>query len=52
MLGIGSDRFIELLDGAYVMDCHFADTDFNRNIPVLMGLRGSGTELSGAHLTG
>jgi glucose-6-phosphate isomerase len=38
MLGIGSDRFIQLLDGAYVMDCHFADTDFNRNIPVLMGL--------------
>ena len=38
MLGIGSDRFIQILDGAYVMDCHFADTDFNRNIPVLMGL--------------
>ncbi len=38
MLGIGSDRFLQLLDGAYAMDCHFADTDFNRNIPVLMGL--------------
>ena len=38
MLGISSDRFVQLLDGAYVMDCHFADTDFNRNIPVLMGL--------------
>ncbi len=38
MLGIGSDRFIQLLDGAYAMDCHFAETDFDRNIPVLMGL--------------
>ncbi len=38
MLGIGSDRFIQLLEGAYAMDCHFAETDFGQNIPVLMGL--------------
>ena len=38
MLGIGTDRFLQLLDGAHDMDNHFAGTEFAQNIPVLMGL--------------
>ena len=38
MLGIGTDRFAQLLDGAYAADRHFADTPFALNIPVLLGL--------------
>ena len=38
MLGVGMDRFCGLLDGAYVMDRHFAEAGFDVNIPVLMGL--------------
>ena len=38
MLGIGTDPFCQLLDGAHAMDNHFATADFARNIPVLLGL--------------
>lgn len=37
---IGMDGFNELLTGAYEMDNHFRETEFERNIPVLMGLLG------------
>lgn len=39
-LSIGFDNFIALLDGAHAMDIHFAETDFEQNIPVLMALIG------------
>lgn len=38
MVAVGSRGFRELLDGAHAMDEHFFNTDFRRNIPVLMGL--------------
>lgn len=37
---IGYDNFIELLDGAHAMDCHFRDADFKQNIPVILALIG------------
>lgn len=37
---IGSNNFRELLSGAYKMDVHFRNTEFNKNIPVLMALLG------------
>ncbi len=38
--GIGFDNFEELLEGAYAMDRHFAETDFEKNIPVILALIG------------
>lgn len=38
--GIGFDNFEQLLEGAYAMDRHFAETDFEKNIPVLLALIG------------
>ena len=38
--GIGFDNFTELLEGAYAMDRHFAETDFEKNIPVILALIG------------
>ena len=38
MLGVGTDPFRQLLDGAHAMDNHFATADFAHNIPVLLGL--------------
>ena len=38
MLGIGTDHFCQLLDGAHAMDAHFATADFAQNLPVLLGL--------------
>jgi glucose-6-phosphate isomerase len=38
MLAIGPARFDELLAGFHVMDEHFRNTPFERNLPVLMGL--------------
>lgn len=35
---IGTDNFKALLAGAYAMDCHFRNTDFAHNLPVLLGL--------------
>lgn len=37
---IGSNNFRELLSGAYKMDVHFRNTEFNKNIPVLIALLG------------
>jgi len=40
MLAIGGKQFRRFLDGAHVMDCHFRDTPFHANIPVMLGLIG------------
>ncbi|MCY1722426.1 glucose-6-phosphate isomerase [Prolixibacteraceae bacterium Z1-6] len=40
MLGIGYDNYIELLDGAHAMDKHFSETEFDKNIPVILALIG------------
>ena len=39
-LYIGMDNFEELLLGAYEADCHFLNTPFEDNIPVIMALLG------------
>lgn len=39
-LACGYDNFEELLKGAYEMDCHFKDTPFEKNVPVLLALIG------------
>jgi len=39
-LGVGFDAFTRLLEGAHAMDEHFANTDLERNVPVLMALTG------------
>ncbi len=39
-LYIGMDHFEDLLLGAYEADCHFRDTPFEQNIPVIMALLG------------
>ncbi len=37
-LTIGYSNFEELLKGGFETDCHFRETTFEKNIPVLMGL--------------
>jgi len=37
---IGFDRFRELLEGAHAMDRHFRETEFRRNIPIILALLG------------
>lgn len=39
-LAIGFDNFVELLEGAHEMDKHFANTEFENNIPVILALIG------------
>ncbi|MGQ9366965.1 glucose-6-phosphate isomerase [Azospirillum sp. ST 5-10] len=39
-LGIGFERFTELLDGAHAMDEHFRTAPLERNMPALMGMLG------------
>lgn len=39
-LGIGFDNFSQLLNGAYSMDNHFRQTDFENNIPVILAMVG------------
>lgn len=39
-LGIGFKNFEELLKGANAADVHFQETDFEENIPVIMGVLG------------
>lgn len=39
-IAIGMDNFEKMLEGAYAMDKHFAETDFEHNIPVIMALIG------------
>ncbi len=38
--GIGFDNFEVLLEGAFAMDRHFAEADFEQNIPVILALIG------------
>jgi glucose-6-phosphate isomerase len=40
MIAIGPAQFRELLAGYRIIDEHFRDTPFERNVPVLMGLLG------------
>lgn len=37
---IGFDHFENLLQGAFEMDCHFRETPFDKNIPVMLALIG------------
>jgi len=39
-LTVGFDNFVALLEGAHEMDKHFAETDFNENIPVILAVIG------------
>ncbi|WP_031579894.1 glucose-6-phosphate isomerase [Ruminobacter sp. RM87] len=39
-LAVGFDNFEKLLAGAYEMDCHFRNTEFSKNIPVILALIG------------
>lgn len=40
MLYLGEENFIEMLNGAHLMDQHFIHTPFERNLPVILGLIG------------
>src|SRR5882757_4929485 len=40
VLSIGYDNFVELLTGAHQVDQHFLNTEFEENIPVILGLIG------------
>jgi glucose-6-phosphate isomerase len=37
---IGFENFVELLEGAYAMDKHFEEAEFEENIPVILALIG------------
>ncbi|MEZ9910872.1 glucose-6-phosphate isomerase [Vibrio sp. 10N.261.51.A3] len=39
-LSVGFDNFVELIEGAHEMDNHFASTEFESNIPVILALIG------------
>jgi glucose-6-phosphate isomerase len=39
-LAAGWDKFQQMLDGAWAMDCHFRDAPLHQNLPVLLGLAG------------
>ncbi|MEA2737745.1 MAG: glucose-6-phosphate isomerase [Acetobacteraceae bacterium] len=39
-LAVGWDKFQQMLDGAWAMDCHFRDAPLRQNLPVLLGLAG------------
>ena len=41
MIGIGYNNFMEMLHGAWEMDEHFKTTDFQKNLPVILGLLGA-----------
>ncbi len=40
MIAIGPEHFNEMLDGFHAMDRHFAETPFEKNLPVLLALLG------------
>lgn len=40
MIAIGNENFTAMLDGFHAMDQHFAETSFDQNLPVLMGMIG------------
>ncbi|RKP16699.1 glucose-6-phosphate isomerase, partial [Rozella allomycis CSF55] len=37
---IGHDKFLELLEGAHLMDLHFQKTEFENNLPVILAMIG------------
>ncbi len=39
-IAVGMDNFEKMLDGAYAMDQHFYHSEFEHNIPVILGLLG------------
>tara|TARA_R110000868_G_scaffold8205_3_gene42627 strand:+ start:215798 stop:217351 length:1554 start_codon:yes stop_codon:yes gene_type:complete len=39
-ISIGMDNFIEFLKGAAAMDAHFKQTEFDKNLPVILALLG------------
>lgn len=39
-LGVGYENFVELLEGAFAIDNHFRNEDFNENMPVVLALLG------------
>lgn len=39
-LGVGFENFTELLEGAFAMDNHFRNEDFDQNIPVILAFLG------------
>ncbi|MCL4137382.1 UNVERIFIED_CONTAM: hypothetical protein GTU68_007643 [Idotea baltica] len=39
-LAVGFDNFVELLEGAHEVDNHFANTDLENNVPVILALIG------------
>ncbi|MCU4177607.1 glucose-6-phosphate isomerase [Carboxylicivirga sp. N1Y90] len=38
--GIGFDNYVELLEGAHAMDNHFKNSDFDKNMPVILAMIG------------
>ena len=40
MLYLGEENFIEMLNGAHLIDQHFINTPLHQNLPVLLGLLG------------
>ena len=40
VLGIGYENYIALLEGAHAMDKHFSQSEFHKNIPVILALIG------------
>lgn len=40
VLGVGFDNYVALLEGAHAMDNHFRESDFDKNIPVILALIG------------
>ena len=40
MLYLGEENFVEMLNGAHLMDQHFFNTPLEKNLPVLLGLIG------------
>ncbi len=40
MISIGPENFRKMLKGFHMMDRHFAETPFNKNLPVILGLLG------------
>lgn len=38
VIALGPEVFDEFLSGGYLVDQHFKNTEFNRNVPVLLGL--------------
>ena len=40
MLYLGKENFYSLLEGAYLMDCHFRNAPFAENMPVILAMLG------------